>query len=220
MRLTLREVYLDEQVPKTPKGPFKIGQFKLIDNHRERLQYLRTRTDVEEISAGSSRIAFFVNNRKQVMKVGMWQRGKAQNRTEYESTFCGNPRYLPKMFAKAGDFSWILVEAVSPLTSAKQFENLTGIPVRAIEIGIDFRGPEMQRRSESDKTKRRWSAIYKKYSKNPWYRGLINMAKNCDLVAGDIGKWDSWGVTKRGRVVLVDYGLTEAVWKTYYARSS
>ncbi len=209
---------VDEAAPKTAKGPFKIGQFRKFKDLKSRLQYLKTRSDVQEIAAGSSRIVFFINNKKQVMKVGMWQRGKAQNRTEHQATLCGNPKYLPKMFAKAADFSWIIVESVVPLKSAREFEYNTGFPIKALEMGIEFRKPEMQGRKDTDRTKKRWANMYEKMAKIPWYVGLVNMALNCDLVAGDIGKWDSWGVTKRGRVVLVDYGLSEQVWNTYYAR--
>lgn len=210
-----------EEAPKTPVGSFKVGQFRKLKTLRERLQYLNTRSDVEEISSGSSRIAFYINNKKQVIKVAKWQRGKAQNKTEYQATNCGNPKYLPKMFAKAGDYSWIIVESVIPLKNARQFEYYTGFPIRALEVGINYLGPEMQRRPAHDKTKRKYKAIHEAMAKrSPWYRGLVNMAINCNFVAGDIGKWDSWGITKRGRVVLVDYGLTEDVWNTYYARTA
>jgi hypothetical protein len=220
-RLTLKEIYqLDEGEPKTPRGPFKIGQFRNLKSLRERVQYLKTRTDTKLVGEGSSRIVFLVENGKRVLKVSKYQRGKAQNRTEAQAVSAPNSRvYLPKMFAKAADYSWILVEGVDPIKSAREFERRSAVPLKYVEIGIDFLSPEIQGRRSSDKTYQKYKQVHDVLSKkNPWYGGLIRMAKAADLVAGDIGKWDSWGITKRGRLVLIDYGLTEEVWNQYYER--
>lgn len=210
---------LDEGKPKTPHGPFKIGQFRNLKTYKERTQYLNTRDDANFISEGSSRAVFSIGG-KMVVKISKWNRGKAQNKSEYDAQFCGNKKYLPKMFAQAANYSWIMVESVIPMKSARQFESMTGIPIRAVEVGVNFMSSDFKRRNPADKTYKKYKGMYEQLSKDPWYRGLVKMASDCDLVAGDLGKWDSWGHTKRGRVVLIDYGLTEGVWKQYYARTS
>jgi hypothetical protein len=218
---TLIDSLVMESLPRTPVGPFKIGQFRNLKSTRERLQYLKTRDDSEFISDGSSRIVFSVSN-DMVLKVSKWNRGKAQNKSEADAVNCGNPKYLPGLYAKGSDFSWILVEAVEPLKSAKQFESLKGFHPEMFFVGMSFTGAEFKRnRKASNPTYKRYEALHTELAKkNKWYRGLISMAIKCDLVPGDIAKWDSWGVSKRGRVVLIDYGLTEGVWKQYYSRTA
>jgi hypothetical protein len=219
---SLKEIYfLNEGVAKTPPGPFKLGQFRKFKDLPERVQYLNTRTNVTFVNKGSSRAVYMINNGKLALKLGLFQRGKAQNKVEFNSTSCPNAKhFIPKMFAKSVDYSWIIVEPVEQFKNSREFEQATAVPLRFIEIGITFVHPDFAKNyKKSNPTYKKYEKIYRVLSeRNPWYNKLINMAATCNLIPGDAAKFDSWGLTKRGRVVLLDPGVTDEVWKKYYEK--
>lgn len=221
--LSLKEAYSDmlKEVQAFSPGSFKLGQFRTLKSLEEREQYLNSRTDAVFLAKGSSRAVCSIENGKKVVKLGLWQRGKAQNKVEWNSTSCPNAKhFIPTMYAKSPDYSWIITEAVEPFKNSRDFEKATAVPLRYIEIGITYTRPDFQASHKP------YDPTYKKYKKihdvlsarNPWFRKVVNMASSCNLIPGDVGKFDSWGTTKRGRVVLLDPGVTDEVWNKYYER--
>ena len=133
---SLKEIYfLSEGVAKTPPGPFKMGQFRSMKTLEERVQYLNTRTDVKFLSKGSSRAVYALAGGKAVVKLAMYQRGRAQNKVEYNSNTCPNAElFVPKMFFKAADYAWIIVEAVEQFAVAVALTAQDKIR-RVLEVG-------------------------------------------------------------------------------------
>lgn len=74
---------------------------------------------------GGSRNTYVLNSRK-ALKVAKNRRGLEGNEIEFEN-LKNNSVWLPKVYNRADDFSWIVVELVRPLLNFSEIEGLIGI---------------------------------------------------------------------------------------------
>lgn len=193
------------------KTPFNAEKFKKFKSLPERYYYLKTRRNVKKLGSGSSRIVYLVNN-DFVIKLANGNRGNGQNKSEVMAVWCGDPKYYTEIYDYASDYSWLFVEMAYPI-KAKDFEKYFGFSLSELYDALAYSFHFFK--TPNDKEEYDDSA-YRKLRKNSWFKGLEKMINACGLEPGDIGKPNSWGITKNNKIVLLDYGLSDTVFNTYY----
>lgn len=158
---------------------------------------------LEFIGQGSSRTAYLMSSRY-VLKIARNEKGIAQNEAEID--VYTNPTSKPivsKIHNFDPEFKWVIADLVRPFkTSNKQdedeFENGTGIS------WDDF---YYELKAEIEK---------KDVDLSHFTQVVIATMEANDLLFGDVANMDHWGKTPDGKVVLLDYGFTNEVWKKHY----
>lgn len=176
-----------------------------------------------EIGLGSSRIVFEMGEGK-VIKLARNEKGVEQNKLEY--TAGRDPEVhdlLASVLDVADDYAWIIAEAVEPLDDGdvKKAEGVSGVPwieVRRIlglsdksEFAATAAGIKKKIERLGDNT---GSSCLRGAEFIDALGGFLDRYR--DMLPGDIVKLSSWGVNKKGCLVLLDYGITRKKFKELY----
>lgn len=180
------------------------------------------------LGRGSSRVVYSMGDGERVIKLAKNQKGIEQNKLE---AFAGQDPYVDRIVAKvldsSEDYSWIVMQQVSPLYDSLQFAKyaeVTWDEMREI-FGL---GPVnyIERYDESKRIKFHSRNAHSRLNENTGggcLKGqefLAYMKRYLDryegMLKGDIVKLSSWGVTREGCVVLVDYGITQEKFEKLY----
>lgn len=233
--LPLSQVYKD-----TKKFDLKI--FDKIKDPTEAGLYAHRRLQL--LGQGSSRAAY-VYNSKLCLKIAMNPAGVHQNLTEIGISKIGKyNEIIAKVVRHSNDGRWLLSELVVPfeikdyddevdfIASEKEFEDKAKVPFRIMMRGISEGVPEKyhpyfsedQYKFEKMNTE---FDTYEDYIKNKPMEEIerkVELAKELinkiGVKASDIWVPYQWGRTADGRIVLLDYGFTDAVYKQHYNKSS
>lgn len=205
----LIESILDEDYPTS----WNLEEFKQLKGFKARQQYCDTH--LQKIKAGSGRIAYKIDNEK-VLKLAKNQKGVAQNEVEAQY---GNDYYFEGILAKTfevglGDL-WIemeLARKVTPTIWKKHF----GYDINT--VGMYLKQRYYQNRGQRFS----WGVdpeVKDALDENQDVQSLYEFADATDSV-GDLGRLSTYGLVLRDgheTIVLIDYGLTGAVYDSYYA---
>jgi|ERR1044072_6837658 hypothetical protein len=205
----LIENILDEDYPTT----WNLEEFKQLKGFAARVKYCDTH--LQKIKAGTGRIAYKIDNEK-VLKLAKNQKGVAQNEVEAQY---GNDYYFEGILAKTfevgpGDL-WIemeLARKVTPTIWKKHF----GYDINTI-------GSYLKQRYYENRGQRYYSsldpAVKDALDQNQDVQSLYDFAEATESV-GDLARLSTYGLVIRDgqeAIVLIDYGLTGAVYDSYYA---
>lgn len=208
---------------------FSLEQLSNIRSFRDRLAYCKQMLG-PSIRKGSSRIVFQIDDEK-VLKLAMNRKGVAQNEAE------GTPNYakddydlFPKKYEYDENFTWIVSEYVLP-AKEEDFQQVLGMSSKEffnIAYNIWFERCGYNARFN-----------YGRYKKIDDMEAIWEMTDNYDSIFyeissyfGDFDDVDSvsindflaiqnWGLAIRNGepwLVLLDSGLREEIWNTYYKR--
>lgn len=192
---------------------WSMDKFLSLKNATERHVYAGVH--LKKIGQGSSRIVYQIDDDK-ILKIarqaGDYNKGTAQNELEVDI----NDLY-PHVTTKVFDYDeehyrWVEHELVTPLKSEKEFENIIGVE------WDDFTGfIENESRREVNKSANNDVDEATMWA-NEFVRSIITLIKDYDAVKYyiDYIRLNHYGVTKDGRVVLLDYGINESVFKDFY----
>lgn len=190
-------------------------------NHSSRVRYCEKH--FAKIGAGSGRIVFRLSDTR-VLKIAKNPKGLAQNEAEillfndgYIST-----RYqdmFAKIYESDPEYTWIVMELVNKVKPS-EFRKKFGISIQDFDrVTQLITGGSWYTVSE----------VYEEYRKgdledsNPVLHGLIALCEDlyhsCSYSIGDFGRISSFGKVNE-RIVLVDYGLTQEIYKRYYLKQS
>jgi hypothetical protein len=202
-----------------PAG-WDLNFFKSMKSFAKRKSYCDARLK-KRLGAGSSRIVYQIDNDK-VLKLASNEKGQSQNQQEYDLYTDGliagkeTQQLLAEIFnADEEDFNWIEVELVDRVTS-EDFKSKLGIPFSEFQKIITYWGNSTAGR-ESEKPAL-WDELNHNSGRYPWWKALLDIGDNFDYALADWKRLSSWGKTGEGRMVLVDYGLSQEVYDTHYRK--
>lgn len=216
IRLTFRSI-ISEKI----RGNFDVRKLKELDNLKDVFKYAKD--NLELIGSGSSRLAFLLSSQK-VIKVAKNSAGIGQNSAEVE--IYTNPKaraVLAKIYDYGEGYKWIISELVRPILRPGEFKSLTGIPFSGFQAVLDdFASAKtvtdiddiIDYYFNSKVTKRR---NFEQRAAD-WVRDIGYTLFSTDLKVGDFYIIEHWGKTASGRVVLLDYGFTEEIYKFFYKK--
>ena len=183
---------------------FDWEHFSSLESYDEQEQYCDDK--LHYIGNGSSRIAFRVDDER-VLKLAFNEAGVEQNRVE---ATVGADGYVNDIFAGvlSADLQlrWIEMYLCDTINRG-EFEEGVGIPIHSLRNGLYHL--EMGYFQPDD-----WADI----KINPTFVAVIDYVKKYGITEwGDLFAIIHWGRHPDGRIVLLDYGLTDRVYKKFYA---
>ena len=218
---TVKKILKDGSVLNEMAYPvtFNMELFKNLHSFAARIRYCQER--LQRIASGSSRIVYKIDDEK-VLKLAKNQKGIAQNQNETDY-------YLQQIgcFAKVYDFDnenylWVEMQLA---TKAKpsDFERITGYKFDVICAWIDYchesySGRKFYRNRAYDEIFNS-EEFQENYEYSIFYM-IQDYLGNYGLEStGDLKRISSWGVVRNGgqeELVLIDFGLTDNTYETYY----
>lgn len=201
--------FIDEDYPQS----FDMEYFKSLPSFRKRIDYAAEH--LQRLSSGSGRIVYIIDDEK-VLKLAKNRKGVAQNEVEVDFS---EDYYINHLFAKTfehhPDFLWLEMEYCKKLNYAR-FQQLTGMSFDVFTSMVNYeysrikgRGRKLFSYSEPKE--------YNELVENEFMMSIIDYIGNYDVPAGDLTKISTYGENSNNEVVMVDYGLTNDVFGTYYS---
>lgn len=198
---------------------FNKEEFARLRSFAERIRYCTEH--LSKIAAGSGRVVFLVDD-KSVLKLAKNPKGIAQNLQEAQ---IGGDNYFKGIVAEVFDYDqddkWIISEHAKKLTPTR-FKQLTSMDIKTAGDYL------MMRESENTPINRRFRSYNFSQEQleilhnNQFLADIVEVMFNFNIKAGDFTRLSSYGeVNREGQamVVLVDYGLSDEVYNTHYARN-
>ena len=205
------EMELSEDYPES----FDFNEFKDIRSYGGKLRYAETHLG-KQLGSGSSRIVYRVDNNK-VLKIAKNAKGIAQN--EVEINWYGES-YYDSIIANVIDYDrenslWVEMELAFKVKNS-DFERLWGVKIDDLKKYLS----NMDRENHGKKGFYDIPTDIKyKLDESEDVNTLVSFMLDSDSPSGDLGRKSSWGLVNRKNgeyLVLVDFGLTNEVYQTYY----
>lgn len=240
----IEEIFAQEAVlTERLKGNFNLAHFKSLKSPIERVRYADE--NLPKLGEGSSRAVFALSGNK-VLKIAWDKilAGFAQNEQEVELST--NPAMKPivaRVYDAAPDYSWIISEITRPFKGYDAFEHSIGLPnkafdsllrrtldsdvdyeeafelvearvVREIEMTFNRHDPDFSTKVQRVAQKTVGGARHDILK--PLIEGIREMKKAVGLNIDDLTRYDHYGKTADGRVVIIDYGFNSDIRNKFY----
>jgi hypothetical protein len=206
------EMELSEDYPVN----FDIFQFKNLRSYAEKLRYAEEHLG-NPIGRGSARVVYRVDNDK-VLKLAKNKKGIAQNEAEInwaDDYYFGN--MLAKIFDYDRDNSYWTEMEIAYRATINDFKRLWGINFKDLWIYLK------NKNSENNGQRSMFHIdpeLKEQLDNNEYVMNLVDFMMNSNSPDGDLSKLNSWGRVHRpdgDELVLIDFGLTNDVYQSYYA---
>lgn len=190
------------------KPAFDFNTLETLQTFKEKRDYLNS--TLKWLGDGLSRTVYELPDGKAVLK--LQKIGKNQNMFEYEASKCLDPNYIAKILKVAGDLSWLVMEktTIVPTDQALTNEIVKRAPGMALFYKNSYSIGDVVDYVVSDDavfhTQELVDAASKLVKTDKWINGLIKTMAQCQVSANDMHN-NNWGITKDGRLVLIDYGM-------------
>ena len=173
---------------------------------------------------GSSRIVFDIKNNR-VVKIARNNKGIEQNKLEASAG--RDPqveRILASVWEFSDDFSWVVADKVEPLENgdgaiAEKIVGISWNEVRdLVSAGANKENAVTSIEGGETKTKKTSGKPGVGCLKEDSFLSALDyfMTRYEGLLPGDIAKLSSWGITEKGCLVLLDYGITIKKFRELY----
>jgi hypothetical protein len=160
------------------------------------------------LTSGSARVIFDYNP-GYVLKLAKNEKGIAQNSTEADGFLQQNYDHLiTKVIDEDPENKWLVVEKATRASQAdfmRTFGTTRDNLCAYLKMKLQYGKPI---------EKQEW---FDKLNDNETAQDILEMMVNYGMPPGDFCRQNSWGVVN-GRLVLVDYGLTESILHEHYGR--
>ena len=196
---------------------FSLEELSAIQSFRGRFNYC-TQHLGKHIGKGSSRVTFQIDDEK-VLKLAWNNKGMGQNITEMQT-------YTASIFPNVYDYDengkWIISEFVLPAKS-QDFKHCFGMTFQQFASFISASGKyRFGGRYWSAMPENEWISYLENNEELSEFDEYIGNYGNHNFTPiGDMTRLCNYGLTHRNgeaTIVLLDSGLSEDVWNTYYQR--
>ncbi len=201
---------------------FDMKELKSLKSYSARLSYCKQR--LRKIGAGTSRVVFAVDNEK-VLKVAKNRKGIAQNQEEMQDWRQNYYDCFAKVYDASEDGIFLEMQAARKAKDS-DFRKLTGYGFDVMCAWIEYTASLYLPRNRKQLRDTKYDRLF---DSDEWSEGLDNynlfgsihsyLCDTCTKAYGDYCRLSSWGVVSEDgeeKLVLVDFGLTEDVFDTYY----
>ncbi len=196
---------------------FSLEELSAIQSFRGRFNYC-TQHLGKHIGKGSSRVTFQIDDEK-VLKLAWNNKGIGQNITEMQT-------YTASIFPNVYDYDengkWIISEFVLPAKS-QDFKHCFGMTFQQFASFISASGKyRFGGRYWNAMPENEWISYLENNEELSEFDDYIgNYGNHSFTPVGDMTRLCNYGLTHRNgeaTIVLLDSGLSEDVWNTYYQR--
>lgn len=214
IRESLEKIF-EEDLNEDYPSSFDIEYFKTLTSYNKRKQYCEEH--LKRINSGSSRIVYKIDDEK-VLKLAWNKKGLAQNEQEISySEDYGTGDILANVFDYDENNLWLEMELVQKITKTN-FQQVTGFSFEdfcnaVFNYGIDAGVVKSKQKREMN------DEIMDQMWEDNFMQEVFGFIGNYGVPVGDFMRTSSWGLTKRNghnEVVMIDFGLSEDVFNSYY----
>jgi len=197
---------------------FSIDEFKKLNSFASRVRYCEEH--LKRISSGSSRIVYKIDDEK-VLKLAKNKKGLAQNEIEIEySQYQDINNITARVFDIDANNLWIEMELARRLKTS-DFLKITGFEWKDYVAAIHNHGEDAHAKGRNDKKQYIDvdPGIVEAMWEDDFFDAMFDYLGHFKIPVGDLKRTSSYGVVKRDgkdTVVMIDYGLTSDVYKSYY----
>jgi mRNA-degrading endonuclease RelE of RelBE toxin-antitoxin system len=219
MKIIITEKQHDRLIKRNIEEDYPINwnveEFRKLKSFSSRKQYCDK--NLIRISSGSSRVVYKIDDTK-VLKLAKNKKGLAQN--EIEIDFSKDFMWvgiIAEIFNYDENNLWVEMELARKLTP-KIFEEITGLNFEEYGNGLKYYKSETGNNTNSYKPSKPDS--YDDMWENEFSYDIFNLIGGYDINVGDLTKMSTYGVVNRNgedEVVMIDYGLTNKVYDSYYS---
>ena len=224
MKIIINESQLDvisKHINEAALPSFSLKELSTIKTFKDKVRYCVANLG-KPIGNGSSRQVFQIDDEK-ILKLAKNNKGLAQNQYEGQDDYYKEDMLIfPKVYDKADDFSWIVSEYVLPAKN-QDFIHCLGMSFdefRSIVVALE----------RQHKYAKSYGGLVKPISKeelwnycdnNKFISELNDYIGSYDIGVGDLYCLSTYGLAVRNGkpfIVILDSGLSEYVYDTYYNR--
>lgn len=211
-QLNLIKKDIDEEYPPS----WNIDEFKKLNSFNKRVQYCNN--NLQRISSGTSRIVYKIDDTK-VLKLAKNQKGLAQN--EIEVGFSKDYMWdgiVALIFDYDNNDLWVEMELARKV-SPKKFYEIVGFTFENYCEAILFHAEDQKPHSKNYVKPKQPENYQEMWDDNEFMYSIFDIIGSYDFPAGDLCKLNSYGLVNRNghdEIVLIDYGLTNDVYDSYY----
>jgi hypothetical protein len=209
-------IRLVENVNEVYPTSFNIEEFKQLKSFNQRIQYCEQH--LQRISSGSSRIVYKIDDEK-VLKLAKNKKGLAQNKAEIDY---GTEIYLEGIVANIFEYEenglWVEMELAKKITEG-EFKRISGFNFKDFAAALNNYYHERTNYRNGYKMEVD-SEIVAEMWEDEFVYGIFQYLGNYKVTVGDLTRLSTYGIVKRDgqdTIVLIDYGLTEDVYKSHYS---
>lgn len=225
-----------DKVKKNRK--FNFSYFKTLQSHDQILDYISSRLPI--IGEGTTRVVFAVNTHR-VIKVAKNTNGYLQNAAELEMyTNPYSSKVVTKInnVGQVGtNLVWLSCDLLKPIQTEEEFEKKSGLCWKTYIRAISAVAKKIERPT-NEIIELEYQKEYKRYEKiketgtygdveacyfelscikaiknSDFFNSIVSAMKHSGLMPGDLMEYDHYGVNPEGKLLLLDYGLTQEVAK-------
>jgi hypothetical protein len=207
------ESIIDEDYPTS----FNIEEFKTLKSFNARIKYCQE--NLKRIASGSSRIVYMIDDEK-VLKLAKNNKGIAQNEVEISY---GNDYTLDGIVAEVYESDenalWLEMQLAKKITPIS-FKQITGWNFNDYANIIYNYGIESGNAGRYASKKSVPDELTEKAWEDDFTRGIFDYIGNYGVPAGDLTRLSTYGIVSENgtdSVVIIDYGLTHDVYKSFYS---
>lgn len=203
---------------------FDMKELKSLTSYAARLNYCTQR--LQKIGVGSSRVVFAVDDEK-VLKVAKNKKGLAQNQEEMQDWRQNYYDCFAKVYDASEDGIFLEMQAARKAKNS-DFKRLTGYGFDVMCAWIEYTASLYLPRNRFRPRNTKYDGLF---DSGEWSDGLDNynlferiynyLCDTCTEAYGDYCRLSSWGVVSEDgeeKLVLIDFGLTDEIFDTYYKR--
>lgn len=191
---------------------FDMDHFKALTSFKARMDYCQAH--LPRIGGGSGRMVYQIDDHT-VIKLAKNAKGVAQNKAEdndYLHRMYGH--VITNVFDRHPDHLWIESQ-IAKKVGPSRFKQLSGgISIQDVDTwmrnyGLGRKGETFRLSQDKEISDRIWN--------NETFSDIASMANDVGMEYGDFGRLSSYGEVN-GELVLVDYGLDNHTYSTYYEK--
>ena len=208
-----------KKINEAADSSFDLKELSSIPTFKGRLNYCKEHLG-PSIGRGSSRLVFQVDDEK-CLKLAMNEKGIAQNEAEcdwYKNSMSIFPHIIDFDSHSNLMHSWLLVECVLP-AKEQDFQYCLGLSFKEFcQFVRTCAGRVGRNRCYMPMEDSRYSQLIDEHEELQEFENYIG---NYDPPVGDMVRLANYGLAKRNgdaAIVLLDHGLTDDIYNTYYKR--
>lgn len=204
--------YLFESVEEaTYPQSFDMEYFKSLNSFAARVRYCNEK--LQRLGSGSSRIVYLIDDNT-VLKLAKNKKGIAQNQLEAEA-WHSMYGIFAEVYETEPNGLWIEMQRARKAKKS-DFKNITGHTFEEfVKYVMAYHQCYTRHRGWIHYEEPNWD----EYEDNEFFSDVQSFLGNTGLESvGDFVRISSWGVVNNNELVMVDYGLNDDVYETYYSR--
>lgn len=170
------------------------------------------------IGRGSSRAVFQISD-TDVLKLAINTKGLAQNVVESE-WYKQSYDFIPKIYDIGPHCAWINCEFVLP-AKKKDFIVCLGMKFEEFCNYLRIVASQYAKHGWGKYSQEEYDKVYELAEEKPIFGEIVQYMTDAQIPVGDMTRIANWGLAQRNgepTVVLLDHGLTEAIWEEFYKK--